>query len=324
MQRLRLRDPTTRRSCSYLFDWVFCVILLILFFLLDRVEPFHREFSVENPAIMYPYQEKERVPVWGLVLIAVVFPVILMAVVALGVRRSPYDLHNGILGLLLSILLTTMFMQVIKVTVGKHRPDFLSRCMPVQGGAVLVKNPPLQLWTVAVCTQTDKHILRDGMRAFPSGHASNYRHSGVDVTWGAIIGIVFAFFAYLQYYPSLTSTHSQVPHPPRDFSNPITNEQGRNEEPSRLENAIGIRPNDEFVNESRPYPLPQARGIIDERAGGAEADWQQTNNQAYNNHKDNSGNQFTRINIDSNMNHGANGIDPGRRNDTNHSALPRV
>ncbi|KAG0048940.1 hypothetical protein BGZ83_006173, partial [Gryganskiella cystojenkinii] len=108
-----LRNPSTRLFASYLFDWVFCGILLVLFYLLDRVEPFHREFSVQNTAIMFPHQ-KETIPVWILVLIMVVFPILVIGVVGIFVRRSLYDFHNGILGLLLSILLSTMFTQVIK------------------------------------------------------------------------------------------------------------------------------------------------------------------------------------------------------------------
>lgn len=64
---------------------------------------------------MFPMKAKDTIPIWALVLIAVIFPVLTIALVALGVRRSPYDFHNGILGLLLSILLTTIFTQVIKV-----------------------------------------------------------------------------------------------------------------------------------------------------------------------------------------------------------------
>jgi diacylglycerol diphosphate phosphatase/phosphatidate phosphatase len=45
----------------------------------------------------------------------------------------------------------------------------------------------------------------------------DYRHAGIDVTWTAIIGIAFAAFACLQYYLSLTSQNSRIPHPPRDF-----------------------------------------------------------------------------------------------------------
>lgn len=111
----RTQKPSTWVYCSYVFDWIFCVILLILFFLLDRVEPFHREFSVENRAIMFPYEDKETIKIWALVLIAVVFPVVMILSVGLGVRRSPYDFHSGILGLMVSILITTIFTQVIKV-----------------------------------------------------------------------------------------------------------------------------------------------------------------------------------------------------------------
>lgn len=111
----KIKSPSVRLVCSYLFDWIFCVVLLVLFFFLDRLEPFHRPFSVQNTAIMYPYLDSERIPIWALVLIAIVFPVVVIVVIGLGVRRSPYDVHNGILGLLVSVLLTTMFTQVIKV-----------------------------------------------------------------------------------------------------------------------------------------------------------------------------------------------------------------
>ncbi|KAF9951859.1 hypothetical protein BGZ72_006711 [Mortierella alpina] len=299
----RLRNPSVRLVCSYLFDWALCLILLVLFFLLDRFEPIHREFSVQNTAIMYQYKE-DKIPTWSLVLIAIVFPVLVIALVGLGVRRSPYDVHNGILGLLVSVLLTTMFTQVIKLTLGKHRPDFLSRCQPMLNGVSLTQDQPLRLWTIDVCTQTNKKILKDGMRAFPSGHAStafaglfylslwlagkmhifdrrgyslkgviliipifgallvaitrvqDYRHAGIDVTWGSIIGIIFATFAYHQYYPVLTAKRCHVPHPPRDFSHLAEDSQGRAQSTSHLEQVTGIRPNEDFVDESKPNPQP--------------------------------------------------------------------
>ncbi|KAF9963772.1 hypothetical protein BGZ70_007187 [Mortierella alpina] len=299
----RLKNPSVRLVCSYLFDWALCLALLALFFLLDRFEPIHREFSVENTAIMYQYKE-DKIPTWSLVLIAFALPVVVIALVGLGVRRSPYDVHNGILGLLVSLLLTTMFTQVIKLTLGKHRPDFLSRCQPMLNGVSLTQDRPLQLWTIDVCTQTNKKILKDGMRAFPSGHAStafaglfylslwlagkmhifdrrgyslkgvilivpifgallvaitrvqDSRHAGIDVTWGSILGIVFATFAYHQYYPALTAKRCHVPHPPRDFSHLAEDSQGRTQSSSHLENVTGIQRNDDFVDESKPDPRP--------------------------------------------------------------------
>ncbi len=43
----------------------------------------------------------------------------------------------------------------------------------MQNGSPLLKDPPLGLWNIGVCTQTDALILKDGMRAYPSGHASS-------------------------------------------------------------------------------------------------------------------------------------------------------
>ncbi|KAG0337335.1 hypothetical protein BG004_007682 [Podila humilis] len=173
---------------------------------------------------MFPYEDHERVPIWALVLIAVVFPVVTIVAVGFGVRRSPYDVHNGILGLLVSVLLTTIFTQVIKVTVGKHRPDFLARF-------------PIVAATMVAITRV-----------------MDFRHSGVDVTWGSIIGIVMAVFAYHQYYPPLTSTECQRPYPPRDFSHLIRDAHGQTQELGHLESAIGIRPNEEIVDETLPQP----------------------------------------------------------------------
>ncbi|KAF9173600.1 hypothetical protein BGX20_002737 [Mortierella sp. AD010] len=254
----RLRNPSFRRFCSYLFDWVFCAILLLLFFLLDKTEPFHRQFSVQNTAIMFPYAEKETIPTWALALIAVVFPVVVIAVVGLGVRRSPYDFHNGILGLLVSVLLTTIFTQVIKVTVGKHRPDFLSRCQPMLNGAPLTQDEPLHLWTIDVCSQTDHAILKDGFRSFPSGHAST-SFAGLFYISLWLGGKMHPFdrrgyslkVVVLVIPVVVTAARSHVPHPPRDFSYLIRDSEGNTHEAGNFEHVTGIQPNNTFVDETR-------------------------------------------------------------------------
>lgn len=98
----------------------------------------------------------------------------------------------------------------------------------------------------------------------------NYRHSGIDVTWGAIIGIIFAVFAYLQYYPVLTAAECHVPFPPRDFSYLVKDSQGRVDESSALENALGIRPNDDFVDESvSPTRVLDGEEVRSRSVGGA-------------------------------------------------------
>ncbi|KAF9137612.1 hypothetical protein BGX30_010045 [Mortierella sp. GBA39] len=295
----RFKKPVVRLVCSYLFDWILCVVLITFFLMLDNVTPFKRQFSVEDSSLMYPYKEKETIPTWALIVIAVVFPAVLMAVVSLFIRRSSYDFHNGILGLLLSVSLTIVVTQVVKVTVGKHRPDFIDRCKPMLNGVAITRDEPLKLWTMDVCTTTDHLVFKDGIRSFPSGHAStsfaglvylslwlagkmhvfdrkgyslksvilmvpvltailvaisrieDYRHSAADVGWGTVIGIFFAFFAYHQYYPSITRSHSHIPYPPRDFSYLVKDNDGKVHEAGYLEAMTGIHPNEESVDETQ-------------------------------------------------------------------------
>lgn len=169
------KKPAVRLAFSYLFDWILCVVLIALFLMLDNLTPFKRQFSVEDRSLMYPYKEKETIPTWALIVIAVVFPAVLMAVVSLFIRRSSYDFHNGFLGLLLSVSLTIVVTQVVKVTVGKHRPDFIDPCKPMLNGVAITRDEPLKLWSVDVCTTTNHSVFKDGMRSFPSGHASTRR-----------------------------------------------------------------------------------------------------------------------------------------------------
>ncbi|KAG8901989.1 hypothetical protein FRC01_009695 [Tulasnella sp. 417] len=71
--------------------------------------------------------------------------------------------------LILSLGLTGTITNVIKICVGRPRPDLIDRCQPVDGSV----NAPLHgLSNYAICTQTDMYILNDGFRSFPSGHAS--------------------------------------------------------------------------------------------------------------------------------------------------------
>jgi diacylglycerol diphosphate phosphatase/phosphatidate phosphatase len=40
-------------------------------------------------------------------------------------------------------------------------------------GVSITRDEPLKLWKVDVCTTTDHSVFKDGMRSFPSGHASS-------------------------------------------------------------------------------------------------------------------------------------------------------
>lgn len=48
-----------------------------------------------------------------------------------------------------------------------------------------------------------------------ASRVADYRHHWQDVSVGSIIGIIFAVFAYRQYYPSLAAPNSDCPFAPR-------------------------------------------------------------------------------------------------------------
>ncbi|CEP16087.1 hypothetical protein [Parasitella parasitica] len=274
---------------SYGKDWVLVIIMIIIFFGIDMIAPFHREFSINDTSLMHKYTENESVPV-----VAIVVPVLVIAAVSLGIRRSCLDLHSGLLGLAVALSLTIMMTDVIKISVGRPRPDMLDRCQPPQG----IENPPLLLLNYTICTADhDTYKFKDGFKSFPSGHSSfsfaglgflsfylagkmhlfdqgghtyksfvfcfpflgalliaisrlhDYRHHWTDVFVGGIIGTAFAYFAYRQYYPSLAAQNSGKPFPPRFNS-----------------------PSDLFVHEDQTSDLESGHGDAAPPAGGGPVD----------------------------------------------------
>ncbi|KAF8844527.1 PAP2-domain-containing protein [Paxillus ammoniavirescens] len=153
---------------SYAPDWIITILLAILFFALNAVHGFRREFSVNDETIRFPYAVKERVPDVALYFIAVVAPLVIQLAVNLITVRSFWDYHNSALGLILGLVITGAITQFTKITVGRPRPDLLSRCIPIPGS----QDPTYGLSTDAICTQTNEAIMIDGWRSFPSGHSS--------------------------------------------------------------------------------------------------------------------------------------------------------
>ena len=97
---------------------------------------------------------------------SVFLPLALIALWAAIFRPPFHKIHVTILGLLISVVLTTFLTDVIKNSVGRPRPDLIARCKPKVG------TPEHELVTIEVCTEKSHHILHDGWRSFPSGHSS--------------------------------------------------------------------------------------------------------------------------------------------------------
>ncbi|KAI9501212.1 hypothetical protein GGI25_000563 [Coemansia spiralis] len=158
---------------SYVPDWLVTLASLLVWMYLSTAKPHYQSFSVNDKTIAYPYvlPDQQTVTVPTLFFISIVVPAAVIAGISFGIRRNSYDLHVGILGLLLSVTLTLMFTNALKNVVGRPRPDFLARCLLTPPKEPLV-DPPQGLSTVDICTQTDIATLNEGFRSFPSGHTS--------------------------------------------------------------------------------------------------------------------------------------------------------
>jgi len=152
---------------SYLPDWILTIIVWGLFYLLDKVDGFRQVFSVTDERLAHEYTLHERVPVWLLAVTCGLVPGLVIVLTGLVYRRSFWDAHAGVLGFILSLGLSVTLTNIMKITVGRPRPDLFGRC---QLPSDLTSNPLHGLTSWRVCTRTD--LLKDGFRSFPSGHSS--------------------------------------------------------------------------------------------------------------------------------------------------------
>lgn len=162
---------TTPQQRTHAPDYLTLIALAVGYLLIQTlITPFHRLFSPTNLSISFPHAEVERVPVAFLFVYAGALPLAILAAWALILRPGAHKAHVTILGLLMSLVLTSFLTDVFKNAVGRPRPDLLARCM-VRAGWDKEPGHPV-LVGVEVCTQTNHHKLQDGWRSFPSGHSS--------------------------------------------------------------------------------------------------------------------------------------------------------
>ena len=188
--------PSVRLITSYIFDWIVIIAIAAVAGGWEFVEPFRRPFSPVDLSISYPYQTTEMIPTWLLVLCSLIAPAAIIMIVCLVFvpgptaergtpksliwRRKLWEWNTGWMGLALSLATAFLITQGMKNLFGKPRPDLLSRCQPdldrIRDTAVNhvgeIFNPAWVLVTADICTTSNKDLLKDGFKSFPSGHSS--------------------------------------------------------------------------------------------------------------------------------------------------------
>ncbi|KAK9366560.1 phosphatidic acid phosphatase type 2/haloperoxidase [Lipomyces kononenkoae] len=174
----RRKASTVRTTLSYIADYVVLITLIAVWSYVSTLPPNFSRFALTDINLQYPIATPETIS-YGLACgLCIVVPVAIIAFWAIAIDlfryRSPlrnrlWELNCGILGLALSIALTIVITSSLKAIVGRPRPDVIDRCQPAVGSA---DAEPFGLSTVDICTQTNRSVLMEGWRSWPSGHSS--------------------------------------------------------------------------------------------------------------------------------------------------------
>jgi diacylglycerol diphosphate phosphatase/phosphatidate phosphatase len=72
----------------------------------------------------------------------------------------------SLLGIVMAFVFNGFLINLVKIWLGRPRPDFLARCIPREG------TPLYELVTSEVCTNENISMINEGFKSTPSGHAS--------------------------------------------------------------------------------------------------------------------------------------------------------
>lgn len=180
---------------SYAVDWALLVIFAALGYVVGNRTPNKRPFYLGDPDIDFPYKGYDTVSLPVLFVVTVVAPAAIIFVLAIAVtpahpaaksssksltwRRKLWEWHAGWLGLALSVVTAWFLTSGMKNLLGKPRPNLLGRCHPdtanianyFVGDAATAAND-LRLVSASICQNTDKSVVDEGFRSFPSGHST--------------------------------------------------------------------------------------------------------------------------------------------------------
>ncbi|KAL5401252.1 hypothetical protein PMIN06_000583 [Paraphaeosphaeria minitans] len=185
---------------SYILDYVVIFVLLAVFMIVDKIEPFHQPFALENWTLHYPFAKHERVTVTMAAVYAVGFPIVIITFYTMvidgifshqtplptargGLKRLTgryrlkdrlWELNCGLLGLMLSVGAAFTITGALKNAIGKPRPDIVDRCQIKDEVWEAFKRdyPKAAMATFKDCMQSNNYILQDGFKSFPSAHSS--------------------------------------------------------------------------------------------------------------------------------------------------------
>jgi len=166
---------------SFIIDWFFIFLVAVATIPFNIITPFERQFRLDDDTISHPYKS-ETFSIPFLVIATIGFPALIITIYHIIKRDFKYGFHQAVMGFCVSIVLALFVTSIIKISVGRFRPDFLSRCQvditkvesiyKTYNISNLIDYGPRNLYDTSICTNPNKSIINEGRKSFPSGHSS--------------------------------------------------------------------------------------------------------------------------------------------------------
>jgi len=163
-----------RRRLHLLTEFAARIGLVIIFCVLEGCSPFKRMIQPEEVWLYRNPMTESYVPGFWLWRMVILLP-LLVILTTYAVTRDAVDLVTAIMVFTLASPLNGVLTNVIKLCVGRPRPDFIARCWPdgeIPDGAFDTSDLPCK---------GNLATIDEGRKSFPSGHSSFSF-----VTWGFI------------------------------------------------------------------------------------------------------------------------------------------
>nr|XP_022331226.1 phospholipid phosphatase 1-like [Crassostrea virginica] len=151
------------------------IALLLSLNKLTSLTPFIRGFFCDDQNLMYPYQEDSISTLMAIVVLIVPTLAFIFVTEAMLLKNNNSRKFNMYLRntynmagcMLLGFTLCILFIEILKLYVGRLRPHFLSVCDPT----MVTSNCSRTYITNYKCQGQDLEAILDSRKSFPSGHS---------------------------------------------------------------------------------------------------------------------------------------------------------
>ncbi|KAK9805596.1 hypothetical protein WJX72_006866 [[Myrmecia] bisecta] len=170
LQNSNVTGPTwAQLARAYCWDYLVLLCMISMLCVSETAQPFTRYIYNTNDQeywkYSYPLHKKNTVPAWTVPVISTCGPTLIFTVWYFVCKPPRIEAHNTILACLHAVFATALVTNLIKLGVGRPRPNFMQRCWP-GGGA-----PVFDSEGMAACSK-DAVDPGEGRKSFPSGHTS--------------------------------------------------------------------------------------------------------------------------------------------------------